>query len=435
MFDKHRVWGWGLVVAMALSASQAVAFAPVQEVVTPSGFKVWLVEDHSLPIISVSASFQHAGSAYVEKEKQGLDALAMNMLQQGAGDLNYEAFQGAMDELGMSFNTSTASDDVSWSLQTLSEKRHEAFGLAQKALCAPQLHADSFERLRKEMQTAQDVREQDPKYVAAKQLRAAIYAGHPYGLDDTKESLGAVSLGDVKDYLQQHLTQKQLMVTVVGDISPADVAQEMDALVACLPHGDDIADVPQTTMQASGQTTHVAKDVPQTAVMFALPAVTRNHPDFYAVFVMNHILGGGGLNSRLMKAIREKGEASYYAYSSMHLLKAIGVIRGGFASRREKVEEAKTMLVHELERASKEGFSKEELESAKQYLIGSFPIKLESNSDIAAYVQSMQEQGLGRDFLEKRNDFIRAVTLADVNRVAAQYLTPSHLFIVSVGGK
>ncbi len=426
------------IIVMVISLP-AYAFPPVEEVRSDSGLVAWLVQDHALPIITVQAAFKHSGGAYAPEGKQGLPLLAVNMLMQGAGDKDYQAFHAAMENLGMSLGFSAGADNLTWSLQTLTEHQDAAFALLMQALHAPQLKQDALERLRSEMQASLDVMEQDPEYVADRLFRVHAFAGHPYryATSGVKEDLANISVKDVRDYLGEHLTRKNLVIAVVGDITPDALKKKLDDISAALPQGDasSLLSLPETQMQFEGKSLHEEKNVPQTAVIFGLKGVKRDHPDFYAAYIMNQIVGGGGLTSRLAKTIREKGQASYYVYSGLQLFDATGVVRGAFASRTELVDKARQMLVDELKHAAEKGFTQDELDVAKEYLIGSFPIHLESNADLANYVLTMQLQELGRDYLTKRNQFIRAVTLADVNRVAKQYLDTQKLFVVSVGGK
>ncbi|MEE8247625.1 MAG: pitrilysin family protein [Alphaproteobacteria bacterium] len=177
----------------------------------------------------------------------------------------------------------------------------------------------------------------------------------------------------------------------------------------------------------------VKKDIPQSVVVFGRAGIKRDDPDYYAAYVMNYVLGGGGFASRLTEEVREKRGLAYSVYSYLYPLDHAGLMLGGVATANARVAESVRIIRAELERLRRDGITERELADAKTYLNGSFPLRLSSNRRIANILVAIQLEDLGIDYLERRADLINAVSLLDVARVTARLIEPRDLIVVVVG--
>jgi zinc protease len=428
----------GLVAMMVcVTLADAFAFPKIQEVSSSSGVRAWLMEDHSLPLISVRGAVTHAGFAYAPEGQDGVAMMVAELLTEGAGDMDYQQFHAALDADGIRMQVDAGVDDLVFAVDTVSSQSEHAFTLLGLALGKPRIDSEAVERLRRNVLAQQALMNAKPEYVADRAFRQAAFYGHPYARtgDGDAQSIKTLGRSDIALFAREHIAQDRLVVAVAGDITPQQLQQMLDIMAVQLPREAEASktSVIDVTMpaQANNVTQHV--DVPQTAVVFGLPAIKRNHPDFYAAYVMNYVLGGEGLNSRLSQAIRERSGLSYYVYAGLQVDDASGIIRGGFASRTNQVDSAVTLLKKELQLAQAHGFTQKELDAAKKYITGSFPLALDSGKNLAKYMLMMQLQGLGKDYLEQRNALIAGVTLDQLNRVAAQLLDVNKLLVVRAG--
>jgi zinc protease len=424
-------------LAGAIVADEAQAFAKIQEVATGSGVSVWLLEDHSLPVIAVRGAVERAGSAYVAQGQEGLAMMAASLISEGAGDMDYKAFHEALDMRGIRLGADVGMDTLSFSMDTITKHYAQAFDLLGLALGKPRIDDEAVERQRRDVLAQLTLMQSKPEYVAGNMFVQHAFAGHPYvrEVDGTLETVRKLTSASIKQFLQQHVAQDRLVIAIAGDMTPEQVKDAMVGMLKHIPQqaADASPEAAQVVMQAQGQQVRKALDVPQTAVLFGLPAIKRQDANFYAAYVMNYMLGGGGLSSRLSQSIREKAGLSYYVYMNLQTYDATGVLQGAFASRTEQVDKAIGLLKKELQRAQTQGFSQQELDDAKKFIIGSFPVKLDSSKDLAGFMLSMQVQGLGKEYLEQRNQLIQDVQLTQVNALAKQLLDVKKLLIVRVG--
>lgn len=424
----------GFLLLFCCSASYA---APVQEVKTPGGFTAWLIEEHTVPAIAVSVAFKEAGSARDEPGKEGRVALLAQLMLEGAGDLNTHAFTAALDERAIRMRFFADEDLFRGSMETLSDMREDAFRLFGLALAAPRFDADSIERAREKARTDLARLMESPNYILRRAFRAQAFPSHPYGRPPygTPESIAALAREDFVRFRERYLTRANLLIAVVGDITADDLAALLDRHFASLPKdfapADGIADI---TVPPPGKPRHIARDIPQTLVMFGLQGIKRSDPRYLDAYVLNHILGGGGsLISRLGREIREKRGLAYYASSDIDPMLHGALIDGSFATRNDAVAEALRVLRDTIRDVHKNGVTQKEMDDAKRYITGSFPLSLDSNPEVAGFLIAMQLHGLGRDYLERRNALMQKVTRADVNVLAKELLDPARLHVVLLG--
>lgn len=427
-----------LLLCLGISLSQAYAAEDVQEIQTPYGFKAWMIEDRTLPIYSLHLAFKHAGTAYDPEGKEGLAAMAAALLDEGAGDLNATAFKKRLEELAIKLEINTDDDILTIKLKTLKEHSAEALSLLKMLLTSPRFDEDAIERVRQQMLTSIASREESPEYQASKAFSRLFFGKHPYSHDDlgTPESLATITRADLKNYIASHINRMELIVAAVGDLRPATVKEMCDTYLVGLPlTTQNTVDIPDFKEWPKGTTDIIDKPIEQSVVVFGQKGLKRDDPDFYPAFVMNYILGEGGFSSRLMTEVREKRGLAYTVSTGLNTYQHTGIISGYVATKNSKVHESVTLIQQEIAKVQKNGVTEEEVQTAKDYLTGSFALKLDRNEKLADFLLGMQIYDLGKDFLTKRNDYIRAVTRDDVNRVAKSLLTPDALVTVIVGNK
>lgn len=419
-----------LPVALALPARAAV---DIQRV-TASGLEAWLVEDHATPVIAVSLAFR-GGAALDPPGKEGLAQLAASLLDEGAGDLDSQAFQRRLEDLAIEISFQADRDAFYGQLRTLSENRAEAFTLLRLALSRPRFDAEPIARMRDQLQARLRRAAEDPRTLAQRRLFAALFPQHPYGrpIEGTHDSLAAVTAGDLRGFATERLVRGALVLSVVGDISKAEVEGLLAALAAALPAASvapTVADVapaavPETTVRMSSR---------QAAVVFAQSGLKRSDPDFMALSVVNEVLGGSGVNARLFEEVREKRGLAYGIYTAPLPLDHSALIIGAAGTANERVGETVQVIRAEWLRLAREGISTRELEDAKRYLTGSYPLRFTASGQIARLLVEVQLDDLGIEYIARRNALINAVTVEDANRVVARVFDPDRLSVVVAGG-
>jgi zinc protease len=407
----------------------------VERVVSPGGIEAWLVRDHSVPITAIEFSFRNAGGANDPDGKAGLADMTSSLIDEGAGDMDSQAFQGKAESLSIHIKFDAGMETFRGSLKTLNRNRDTAVDLLRLALTQPRFDTEAVERIRQQIVVGLRQSSTDPDNVAQRVWRRAVFAEHPYGrpVGGTVDSISAITVADMKEFVATRFARDNLVVGVVGDITAQDLGPMLDRIFGALPakgKSDSVADAP---IKAGGETYVVEMDNPQSVVIFGQGGLRRDDPDYYAAYVMNYILGGGGFASRLYHEVREKRGLAYSVYSYLNPTDNGPLISGGVATRNDQVANSLSVIRDEWRRMYENGPTAEELKNAKTFLNGSYPLRLSSTGSIARTLVSMQYYNLGRDFIEKRKDFINAVTLDDVQRVAKRLLMPEKLTVVVVG--
>ncbi|PLW78454.1 peptidase M16 [Cohaesibacter celericrescens] len=405
----------------------------IQKVVSASGIEAWLVEDHTVPIIAIDFSFA-GGVSQDEDGKEGGVTMLTSLMDEGADDLSSEEFLTALEENAIKMKFDAGRDRFFGSLRTLTPNKALAFELLAKAIQSPHFEASSVERMRAQWIASVRRAEKDPNTILARTFREAAYPGHPYSRpsNGTATSLAAVTQADLKHLHKAIFTRDGLTIGIVGAIDAESVKTLLDQVFAPLPAKGDLKPVEDVKIARIGEI-HVPFDAPQTSIRFGAPGIDRQDDDFYAAYLVNHILGGGSFSSRLYNEIREKRGLAYGVYSYLTSSDHAALFAGGMATRSENNEQAITLVKQEIARLGKEGPTQEELDATKKYLIGSYPLRFDSSSKISRQLVALQNEGLNIDYFEKRNSYIEAVTLEDTKRVAARLLDPSKLLLVTVG--
>lgn len=423
-----------LVLALLLTFSRSAHAMQIQEITSPGGIKAWLVEAHENPLLALRFSFE-GGNSQDPEGKEGLANFLSAMLDEGAGDITSSDFQEQMETLAMRMRYEDSRDAFYGNFQTLTENRAQSVKLLKLALTRPRFDADAVERIRGQLLANLVYADRDPEKVAAKEWFATAFAGHAYGRPSqgTEATVGAVTRDDLEAYRRRVFARDTLKVVAVGDIAPDELGKLVDEVFGELPEKADLLPVPQTQPVAGGKEKWVKMDVPQSVAMFGLAAMPRKDPDFMAAFVLNQLIGGGGFASRLMEEVREKRGLAYSVYSFLQPFKHTSILSGGVATRADAIGQSLEVIRRELKHVADEGPKPEEWENAKKYLIGSYPLRFDTNAKIASQLLGLLEDGFGPDYVENRNKMIEALTLEDAKRVAKRLLATDNLIVTVVG--
>ena len=421
-----------VMVLVAPSLAQAVT---VNELPVKAGVEAFFVESHALPMISVQIAFR-AGEAFEPEGKEGLAILTASLMNEGAGRLDSEEFQQALQEIGARLGAGADTLNFNVNLTTLTKNKDKAFDLLKLALLKPRFDKVDFQRMKTDMITSIKESAQSPSSVLAKEFDNVYYGTHPYGRTPTVKSVEALTVKDVRAFYAKQLTQKNMVVSVVGDITADDLQKKLEDVLEDLPEGaefrNEMCHFPPTPLP---KIVRVQMSIPQTHIMMGHTGIDRQDPDYYAAYTLNYILGGGGFNSHLMEEVREKRGLAYSVYSFFEPMPIYGRFIAAVQTKNENAEKAISLMKKEIEKMRDGQVTQEELDNAKRYLVGSFPLRINTNSKILGYLSVMQMEHLGIDYLDNWSTRIEAVTLDDLKRVAKRLLNPEDLVIVSVGGE
>jgi len=420
--------------ALAWTAgSSAQAAAKIQRVVSPGGIVAWLVQDSAVPLVALQFSFK-GGSAQDPDDKPGTANFMSDMMDEGAGDLDTRVYHERLERRAIEMNFSVSRDYVYGSLKMLKEHRDEAFDLLRLAVTSPRFDAEPLERVRGQELSLLRRESVTPGSIANRKFWEVGFAGHPYAhpVNGTLESLPAIQAEDLRAYHNKVFAKDGLTVAVVGDIDAAALGPLLDKTFGALPEKGERKPVPEVSLNTSAKNVVVPLDVPQTNIIFGGPGLKRSDPDFMATYIVNHVVGGGSLSSKLYHEVREKRGLVYSVSENLWWLDKTGIFFGSTATRANKAAETIDVISSELKRIADKGLTQEELDTAKSYLKGSQALALDSSTKYASVLVQYQNDGLPIDYLDKRASIIDAVTLDDTRRMAKK-IWSQNLLTVSVG--
>jgi zinc protease len=414
-----------LTLATTLPTTLATpAFATtIERVVSPGGIEAWLVREPAVPTVVVDFAFV-GGAAQDPIGKAGTATLAASLLDEGAGEFDSKSYHARLERKTVELGFQVERDSLRGTLRTLSENRDEAFDDLRLALTAPRFDAADVEIARAQILSMLRRATTSPTEIASLRWWQTAFADHPYGrpVSGTLESVPAITADDLKDYTRRVLGRGNLKVAVIGDIDAETVKTMLDRVFGALPAQPQLVPIATVSPQGLGRRIVVKLDVPQAVVTFGGAGIARNDPDFWAAYIVNHILGGGSFSSRLYQEVREKRGLAYSVYDSLVWLNHTALFLGGTATRADRAGETLDVIEKEIHRLGEAGPTADELAKAKAYLNGSFALNLDTSSKIAAFLVQLQLDDLGIDYLTRRPQMIDAVTLDDARRVAKRLL-------------
>lgn len=405
----------------------------VQTVTSPGGIEAWLVEDYTSPMFVLHYAFS-GGAAQDPAGKEGLANFAALMLDQGGGDLTAVEFGRRVADLAIRVEIGATLDALIGSIEALSETRNAAAELVGLALRNPRFDAELMERVRSRLLGFHGGEARAPTLVADAQWNAVAFAGHPYArkIYGHEASVRQITAEDLERYYTRVLAKDRLKVVAVGDITVDELGEVLDRLFGGLPASADLVEVPEISPVTGGRLRVAEMDLPQSMVMFGTGAVPYASPDFIPAYVLSHIIGGHS-SSRLARELRAKRGLVHFASTWLERRQRAAVFRGRLATRNDMVAKSLDIVREEMQKITDGQLSQQELDDAKSYLIGSYPLTLDSHGKIASQLLDHAIGGLGPGFLEARTTMISAVTLEDLHGVAKHILNPENLIIAIAG--
>lgn len=424
-----------LLCVLALPAMAAARVLDIQYFKTEKGIQVWMVEDHSLPVIALSFAFR-TGAAIDPVEKQGISQLLSNTLDEGAGDIKSEAFQDALRNQAISLSYNSSRDSFGGELQTLARHKDEAFKLLKLSVNNPRFDPEPVQRMKDANVSRILGGLGDSAWIEARLLYDRMFANHPYAMNTggTLAGMKTFTAADLRAARARHFSRDNLVIGIAGDISKEDAGKVIDDIFGTLPGTSKRPGLTRSEMPPAGKPAFYAKQMPQTELSMAWRGIPNDDPDHYAAQVMDYIFGGGGFASLLMNEVREAKGLTYGIYSSeMNLDYADRfVVQGSMLPQNvqptiDAVRRiAKSMVDSDVDAGR--------LQAAKDYLIGSMPLHFGSTGDIAGALTGLQLNHRPVTALDDFRDKINAVTAADIRRVASRIFAAEPM-IVLVGAR
>lgn len=418
-----------------ISPPLTFAVPQVEQRVLDNGMRLYLNPDHELPLVQISLLIG-AGSIGEPAAKSGLVQLYAAALRSGgAGQLSPQAFDDKLEGLAADLSVSSGSYSVSSNFSLHRDELEPGL-----ALLADLLRRPRFDKLRMELarrQMLEGIRRQndEPGAIAQRHLRRALYGDHPLGRTPTLDTVQAISGKDLLDFHRRYVVPNNLWLAVSGDFDPEEMEQLLDRLFGDWPlQPFEPQDIPRLTAPIEPVVMALPKDVPQTTVLLGQRGITKDHPDLYALRVMNFILGGGGFNSRLMREVRSNRGLAYSVYSFFQAGRRLpGLFVAGCETRTAAVDEVVELMREEMRRIGEEPVSDEELEIARESLVNSFVFAFENPHEVVSQAMRLDFYGYDKDYLQRYRDRLAAVTTDEVLAAARQHLQWDGQTIVLVG--
>ncbi|WP_298496651.1 pitrilysin family protein [uncultured Maritimibacter sp.] len=421
------------ILFVALFTLPLKAEVPIQEVTSPGGLKAWLVEEHSIPFVALEIRFR-GGAVLDEPGKEGATNLMAGLLEEGAADMDSRAFAEAKEEVATSIGFDIYDDMITVSTRYLTENADRSLDLLRAALIEPTFDQPSIDRVRGQVLASLNSRRTDPDAIAGDAMSSAAYGDHPYGrhIGGTVDSVTGLTRDDIVTAFRNAIAKDRAYIAAVGDITAEELGAVMDRVLGDMPaEGAPFPDA--VPFGADPGVSVTPFDTPQSVARFGQPGMSIDDPDFFAAFILNTIMGGSGFESRLMQEVREKRGLTYGIGTYLIDSDYSEAYMGSFSSQNGRMAEAVAVVQDEWRKMAEDGVTQEELDAAKLYLTGSYPLRFDGNSNIANILASMQMDGYSIDYPATRNDKIEAVTLEEANRVAGEFFQPENLRFVVVG--
>ncbi|MEA3639887.1 MAG: pitrilysin family protein [Lamprobacter sp.] len=412
------------------------AVPEIQTWQTPSGAEVLFVAADELPMVDLRVVFD-AGSAR-DGDQPGLASLTSAMLTEGAGDFDADAIAERVEAVGAELGTGTDRDTSFARLRSLTEPDALEVGLETliKVLSAPTFDADEFDRVRQNRLTSLRLAEQDPGTIGQKALYRAIFGDHPYASDPsgTPEAVAALTRDDLQAFHGRYYGAENATIAIVGALERAEAEVMATRISAELPSAGAPPPLPPVPALEQARVEEIAFPSSQTHLYLGQPGMRRGDPDYFALYLGNHILGGSGLVSLLMEEVREKRGLSYSVYSYFLPLAGKGPLVMGLQTQNAQAAKAQAVLLDTLRRFIEEGPTDEQLEAAVKNITGGFPLRIAGNGKIVSYLAVIGFYDLPLDYLEVFPERIRALTAEQIRDAFQRRVDPSRLAQVAVGG-
>ena len=424
-----------LLASLLLPPKGAVLLAMprVERVVLPNQLVLLVGEDHSLPLVTLRL-LMDSGSRRDPPGKEGVANLTAKGLLLGTSTYSVTAFREVLDFMGASLTSWAGRDNTTLGLRVLKKDLDKGFDLFMEVFTQPTFPQEEIQRQVEKTLAAIQSAEDRPGEIARKAFQRTLFSNNPYGhpVEGTRESLSHITREAVLQFHKTYYHPNNAILAIVGDITIEEVRAKLIPRLSQWPIGKVPDEHFTARFTKEPKTVKIDRNISQANLILGHKGISRKNPDYYAATVMNYILGGGGFGSRLFEEIRVKRGLAYSVASYFDTGKYPGSFQISLQTKNASAQEAISLLRQEMERIRREPVSEEELDKAKKYLIGSFPLRLDTQSKLARVITQIEYHDLGLDYCEKYPSYINAVTREDVLRVAKSYLHPGSAILVIV---
>ena len=427
-----------LLALSLLAASPARSVEPIgKRIVLDNGMVLLLSEKHSIPMVTVNMAIK-AGNIAVPADKPGLASITAGLLTQGTEKRSAKQISGEIDFIGGSLSTGGGEDFASASLKVLKKDLRKGLDLLSDVLMHPVFDQKEIDRKVKTTLAEIQRQKEEPAVVAGEAFEKIVYGDHPYGRtsEEVAAYLPKLTRQDILDFYTGRYGPDDTIIAVVGDVTEAEIVPLLAEYFKTWKRAARSAPArPQVPALDKTIIKKIDKSVTQASIDIGNIGISRENPDYYAVTVMNYILGGGGFSSRLMDNIRDNKGLAYDVHSAFSAQKETGLFQVSIQTKNESANEVIAETLKEMRRIQNDPVSDKELADAKAYLTGSFPLRMDTSAKIASILTSIEVYNLGLDYPQKYPGLINAVTREDVQRVAKKYLRPDSAVIVVVANQ
>jgi zinc protease len=421
-----------LLAALSIS-SHAEARLAARRSVLGNGLVVLTSEQKALPMVTLNLLVE-AGSRFEPADRAGLANLASRLLIYGTKNRTALQISEALDFIGATLSTGCSEETAAVSLTLLKKDLDAGLKLLAEVLTESTFPAEEIDRQKQSVIASIRAKEEQPGEVAEMKFMEALFPKSPYGrpVEGIEESVRRVERAGLLEFYRNYYRPNHAILAVVGDVSPEEINTKLTQAFNAWGKGTAAVGPIAPPVPGAPTVVLVNKDLTQANIVVGHEGVPRTHPDYYAIQVMNYVLGGGGFSSRMMESIRNQRGLAYSIYSAFEPEKYAGSFQVTMQTKNDSAAEAIRVAVDEVRKMREQGATEPELQEAKDYLIGNFPIRFDTNRKVASLLSQIEFFGLGLDYPDRYPDIIRKVTREDVLRVAKRYLQPEKLIVVVV---
>jgi zinc protease len=423
-----------LALWAGILAGAAHAIPPVQRTVLPNQLVLLASEDHSLPFVTLQV-LVNSGSWRDPPGQEGLAYLTARSLLSGTLNRSVNQVNEELDFIGAELKVSCSKDYATLTLRVLKKDLDKGLDLFFESLNQPSFPEEELRREIEKTLASIQAAEDQPGEVAEKELNKVLFQGNPYGhpVEGTKESLPRLKRDAIVQFYQSYYHPNNAILTVVGNLTPDEIKSHLLPRLERWP----VKQVPKEDFRADfakePKTVKINRNITQANIILGHAGISRGNPDYYAANVMNYILGGGGFASRLTEEIRNKRGLAYSVGSFFDPGKYPGSFQVVLQTKNASAREAVSLSLQQMELIRKEPVPEKELEGAQKYLVGSFPMRFDTQAKLVNFLNQVEFYGLGLDYPQKYPSIIQAITQAEVLRAAQTYLHPDNYVLVVVG--
>ena len=426
-----------LIFFITYFPAQLIAAPKIDTWTTKNGANVYFVSTPALPIVDVRVIFD-AGSSR-DQTQFGLSHLTNALMDQGAGKWNADEIAENFDRIGARYSNGALRDMAWHSIRSLKDQLllNNAVTTLAEIIQKPIFKQKDFERERKRTLIALKQQQESPSDIAEKEFYQQLYSQHPYASpqDGSLESVSALTVADLISFHQKYYVAKNSVISIVGDINKQQANQIVAQLMEALPEGEKPLAIPKVSAVNAEVTKKIEFPSSQTHIWVGQPAISRTDPDYFSLYLGNHILGGSGLISMISNEVREKNGLAYSAYSYFLPMREAGPFRMGLQTKNKQAQKAYEIMLKVLNEFIQNGPTEKQVIAAKSNITGGFPLRIDSNKKIVEYLGMIGFYQLPIDYLDKFNQRINDVTIEQIKQAFKARVNPEKLVSIWVGGQ